>query len=76
MFSSEVVMDDLGSPFPFVFNNYISVKAAAYQSGYNTQYLRRLQRDAKLTGMKLGQTWLLDKPPFGTYLVNAHHTKD
>ena len=69
-------MDDSGSPFPFVFNNCISVKAAAFLSGYNMQYLRRLIRNGKLTGMKLGQTWLIEKRTFDAYLENAHQTKD
>jgi hypothetical protein len=66
----------MGSPFPFVFNNCISVRAAAFNSGYNVQYLRRLLRDGRLTGMKLGQTWLIDKFTYEAYLGNARHTKD
>ena len=69
-------MDDSGSPFPFVFNNYISVKAAAFHSGYNVQYLRRLLRNGRLSGMKLGQTWLFDKRILEAYLENANHTND
>ena len=69
-------MDDSGSSFSYVFNNYISVKVAAFQSGCNVQYLRRLLRDGSLSGMKLGQTWLIDKRTFETYLENAHHIKD
>ena len=69
-------MNDPGSEIPMVFNNCISVKAAAFHSGYNVQYLRRLLRDGRLTGMKLGQTWLIDKVRFDVYLENAHQTKD
>jgi len=69
-------MDDSGSSFSYVFNNYISVKVAAFQSGCNVQYLRRLLRGGSLSGMKLGQTWLLDKYLFETYFKNAHSTKD
>jgi len=69
-------MKDPGSEIPIVFNNCISVKAAAFHSGYNVQYLRRLLRNGGLFGMKLGQTWLLDKYLFETYLKNAHSTKD
>jgi excisionase family DNA binding protein len=65
-----------GSTFPIVFNNCISVKGAAFHSGYNMQHLRRLLRDGRLSGMKLGQTWLIDRRTFETYLENAHHTKD
>jgi excisionase family DNA binding protein len=59
-----------------VLNNCISVKAAAFLSGYNAQYLRRLLRDGRLTGMKLGQTWLIDKFAFEDYLVEATHATD
>jgi hypothetical protein len=48
-------MDDPGSAIPNVFNNCISVKAAAFHSSYNVQYLRRLLREGRLIGMKLGQ---------------------
>ncbi len=65
-----------GSEIPIVFNNCISVKGAAFHSGYNVQYLRRLIRNGKLTGMKLGQTWLIDKRTLDAYLEDANHTKD
>ena len=41
-------MCEPGSTNPFVFNNCITVKAAAFHSGYNVQYLRRLLRDGRL----------------------------
>ena len=69
-------MSASGSTYPIVFNNCISVKAAAYHSGYNVQYLRRLFRDGKLPGLKLGQTWLIDKHTFEAYLENTRHVKD
>ena len=69
-------MSEQGSTNPIVFNNCISVKAAAFHSGYNVQYLRRLLRDGRLPGAKLGQTWLIDKSMFETYLENANHTQD
>ena len=69
-------MDDTGLIIPIVFNNCISVKEAAFRSGYNVQYLRRMLRDGKLSGVKLGQTWLIDRRKFDTYLEHAHHTKD
>ena len=69
-------MDYSGFIFPFVFNNCISVKGAAFHSGHNAQYLRRLLRDGKLTGMKLGQTWLIDKGTFEAHLENANRTLD
>ena len=69
-------MSEPGSTNPIVFNNCISVKGASFHSGYNEQYLRRLLRDSRLAGMKLGQTWLLDKRAFETYLENANLVKD
>ena len=69
-------MIDLGSPVPFVFNNCIAIKDAANHCGYNIQYLRRLLRDGRLTGKKLGQTWLIDKSKFESYLENANHKQD
>ena len=69
-------MSEQGSTIPNVFNNCISVKAAAFHSGYNMQYLRRLLRDGRLLGLKLGQTWLIDKRTLEAYLENAKHTKD
>ena len=69
-------MNDPGSAIPIVFNNCISVKGAAFHSGYNVQYLRLLLRDGRLVGMKLGQTWLIYKCTLEAYLENANHTKD
>jgi len=69
-------MNDPGSEIPIVFNNCISVNGAAFHSGYNVQYLRRLLRDGRLIGVKLGQTWLIDKRTLEAYLENANHTKD
>ena len=69
-------MREPGLTNPIVFNNCISVKAAAFHSGYNVQYLRRLLRDGRLTGLKLDQTWLIDKGMFGAYLENANRTQD
>ena len=69
-------MVEQGSEIPIVFTDCISVNGAAYLSGYNVQYLRRLLRDGRLTGMKLGQTWLLNKRTFEAYLERAHQTND
>jgi excisionase family DNA binding protein len=69
-------MRELGSTNPNVFNNCISVKTAAFHSGYNVQYLRRLLREGRLSGVKLGHTWLIDKRTFEAYLENANLTKD
>jgi excisionase family DNA binding protein len=69
-------MSESESTIPIVFNNCISVNGAAFHSGYNVQYLRRLLRDGRLIGMKLGQTWLIDKAILEAYLEKAHQTTD
>jgi hypothetical protein len=69
-------MREPGSEIPIVFNNSISVKVAAFHSGYNVQYLRRILRDGRLTGMNRGQTWLIDNCTLEAYLENANNTKD
>ena len=42
-----------------VVEKHISVKAAAEFSGYSIQYLRRLLRNDRLEGIKIGQVWLI-----------------
>ena len=69
-------MNDQESESPIVSNNCISVNDAAFHSGYNVQYLRRLLRDGRLTGMKLDQTWLLDTNVFEAYLEKVQQTND
>ena len=69
-------MNRFGITTLFVFNNCLPVKAAAIQSGHNVQYLRRLLREGSLTGMKLGQTGLIDKSMFENFLQNAQQTHD
>jgi len=39
--------------------NHVSVKTAATSSGYSIQYIRRLLRNGRLTGLKVGQVWLI-----------------
>ena len=69
-------MSEPGSTNPIAFNNCISVKAAAFHSGYNVQYLRRLLRFGKLTGLKIGQVWLIDKADFKAHLDKASQASD
>jgi hypothetical protein len=61
---------------PIVLTNHISVKAASLNSGYNIQYIRRLLRDGILSGLKVGQLWLIDKHGFDIYLEKTHNTND
>jgi len=59
-----------------VVNNHISVKVAAEISGYSLQYLRRLLRNGKLVGFKIGQIWLIEKTIFEVYLEKAIQATD
>ena len=61
---------------PFVLDNHISVKVASIYSGYSIQYLRRLLRDSKLSGIKLGQIWFIDKSALDEYIANAKNSND
>ena len=64
-------------PFsPFVLNNHISVKVASLYSGYSIQYLRRLLRQSRLKGIKLGQIWFIEKAYLDKYLLEAFNNTD
>ena len=62
--------------FPLVLNNLISIKVAAEYSGYSLQYIRRLLRTGKLSGLKVGQVWLIDKTAFEAYLEKVYQASD
>jgi excisionase family DNA binding protein len=61
---------------PFILDNHISVKAASLYTGYSSQYLRRLLRQTRLRGIKLGQIWFVDKAALDSYLKKATQTID
>ena len=61
---------------PFVLENCISVKSASEYSGYSQQYLRRLLRAGRLSGIKIGQVWLIDKFVLDAYIENSKNVKD
>jgi len=48
---------------------YILVKEVSKSVGYSQQYLRRLLRQEKLGGIKVGQTWLLEVISLDAYLA-------
>jgi hypothetical protein len=66
----------ISKTFPFVLNKLISVKAAAMQSNYSLQYIRRLLRVGKLDGIIICQLWLIDKAAFEAYLKNVYETSN
>ncbi len=61
---------------PKVLNNHISVQVAASYSGYSSQYLRRLLRNGKVEGIKIGQLWLVDKGTLDLYVEQARDAPD
>jgi len=61
---------------PQVLNNHISVQVAASYSGYSLQYLRRLLRNGKVEGTKIGQLWLVDKGALDVYLEKTQDATD
>ena len=61
---------------PTLVINCISVKDAAYHSGYNIQYLRRMLRSGALEGIKIGQMWLIEMESLETYLQHVESTLD
>ena len=60
----------------FILNNHVSIKTAVLFSGYSSQYLRRLLRNGKLDGVKIGQLWLIDKFTLDTSLESSMNTGD
>ena len=61
---------------PFVLDNCISVKDAAVYSGYSLQYVRRLLRAGRLSGVMVGQVWLIDKDSLDSNLDHALNSED
>jgi len=47
---------------------YITAQTATEATGYNLQYLRRLLRAGKITGIKIGQVWLVEFDSMEAYL--------
>ena len=69
-------MNEPGSTNPIVFNNCITVKDAAFHSGYNIQYLRRMLRSGALGGLKIGQIWLIKMDALEDYINRVETTSD
>ena len=59
-----------------IISNHISVKSAATLSGYSLQYIRRLLRIDRLSGMKVGQVWLDEIESLKEYLNHALKSND
>jgi excisionase family DNA binding protein len=57
-------------------DKFITVQAAAEVTGYCSQYLRRLLRNGKLEGIKVGQVWLIKISSLGAHLKRTESTGD
>ena len=53
---------------PNYIGKYISILTATEATGYNLQYLRRLLRAGKITGIKLGQVFPIEFASLEAYL--------
>lgn len=59
-----------------VISQHITVQAAAEATGYNIQYLRRILRSGALSGVKIGQMWLIEMDALEAYLMHVEDTSD
>jgi len=63
-------------PTGIVNDKYLTVQAARRLTGYNSQYLRRLLRNGRLSGIRAGQTWLILLDSLEAYLSQAEKRGD
>lgn len=61
---------------PRILDNCISVKDAAEYSVYNEQYLRRLLRNKRLIGIRVGQLCLIEMESLEGYIDKVYHLQD
>jgi excisionase family DNA binding protein len=73
-------LNTLEFPFPkqtgILLEQFITVQAAAQESGYNAQYIRRLLRGRKLKAVKIGQVWLIQLASLEVYLKQTEKATD
>ena len=55
---------------------FIEVRKATLQFKYSSQYLRKLLRNEKLRGIKIGQVWLIAYDSLLEYIKDATITND
>ncbi len=55
---------------------FLTISAAVIITGYNSQYLRRLLRNGRLAGVRVGQVWLIKLNSLATYLTVINGSKD
>ena len=59
-----------------VLERCLSVKAAAKHFGYKEAYLRRLLREGRLQGTKIGQVWLIKLASLEAHLQKGLAVQD
>ena len=55
---------------------WLTVKEAAEQSGYNSEHIRRLIRNGAIKGRKVSIVWLIESKSLRAYLDNANSSGD
>jgi|PlaIllAssembly_1097288.scaffolds.fasta_scaffold1604128_1 excisionase family DNA binding protein len=55
---------------------YVTTRNVSEATGYNPQYLRRLLRAGKITGIKIGQVWLIEFDSLQAYLKLKNNSFD
>ena len=55
---------------------FVTIQTATEATGYNLQYLRRLLRAGKITGIKIGQVWLIEFDSLEAYLRSKTKSLD
>jgi excisionase family DNA binding protein len=54
-----------------LFERFISPQAAAARAGVDDSQVRRLLRDGKLVGRKIGRGWVVDVASLDAYIVSS-----
>jgi excisionase family DNA binding protein len=55
-------------PQYYQLGKFVTIQVAAEATGYNLQYLRRWLRAGKITGIKIGQVWLIEFDSLEAYI--------
>ena len=70
LFSDQIIKLGIG------IEGYLPVKDASKLTGYSVQYLRRLLRTKVLSGIKIGQVWLVSLVSLEKYLQIVKKAND
>jgi excisionase family DNA binding protein len=74
LFKSDVISNQAQAGILTEF--YLTVEAAARQTGYNIQYLRRVLQAGLLEGVKIGQVWLIKLSSLENYFLKNEGRED